>query len=148
VLLQQCPQPRGSSTYIHDYAVAIIWSIVINLLSLESFLLYCYSIFHSPCNLRVKGPTTAHVHGTGIQCIQKLQLWLFFVHARTSRSSQIARTVKSTVVLWGRRERQDHVHFILYDVILLHGTFVLTMHPGKHLPLSQLLIGHYAPEEV
>ena len=107
-----------------------------------------YSVFHSPCNLRVEGPTTAHAHSTGIHCtvnfklvvhknailkceltnrirqtrrfcwmrlvnlkfnvafldnqpeiygIQKLQLWLFLAHARTSRSSQIARTVKSAV---------------------------------------------------
>ena len=54
-----------------------------------------YSVFHSPCNLRVEGPTTAHAHSTGIHCIQKLQLWLFFAHAHTSRSSQNARTVKS-----------------------------------------------------
>ena len=26
---------------------------------------WSYSVFHSPCNLRVEGPTTAHAHSTG-----------------------------------------------------------------------------------
>ena len=35
-----------------------------------------YSVFHSPCNLRVERPATAHAHSTSIHRIQKLQLWL------------------------------------------------------------------------
>ena len=76
----------------------------------------------------------------------------YFLHMRVLHArlklQGLLKALYPIMVLWGRRERQDHVHFILYDVILLHGTFVLTMHPEKHLPLSQLLIGHYASEEV
>ena len=45
-----------------------------------------YSIYHSPCNLRVKGPTTVHAHSTGIHssknCNSGYFLRMRVLHAR------------------------------------------------------------------